>query len=567
MRFHASHERACRTAKRLRDAANAHLGAERPVLLSDAQRALAAAWGYASWTELLQGCEDAPRSPFDKDADASVAAGRAEAHADALASSFGIHLPLARAVVADAGLTARTPPSRPARVDAVRVAHVGGGAAVPKGVLLGHDATTGEEIRLPLARARRHLLLCGGDAKGRASLGLALTMQRIADGTACIHVDAGMDGVAAYARVSAAARAAGRADDVTVLDLRGGEARTHGSRHAPALNPYATGDAESLVRFTRELAGSPYDTDDWSGDWSRDRIWAGRTVHMLRCVMPALVFLRDERLLDLDAGSVRDHLDIRRMIDLVDVGKYPEMPHGIRERLRGWLDSLPGFLWEKGHRQAQMVLDNHDILGMAFTFPLMQLADAHGDVFGHVRPDADDARRRLNIADLVSRRGILLVMLPEKGEPWHREVSGRVVVALLQRAMRRLSGEEPNAGPEAAMRRRTPGKGLACAVHLDGFDAYGMSRIGPTATILRWLEWSLTFSMQGDADVDDHAGSTFGQVGDAVGATVVIGAAAALASALAAMGADPDPLSRRPEEDEAHLLAGNDPIRTVKLVG
>ncbi len=565
MRFHASHERACRTAKRLRDVANAHVRADRPILLSDAQRALAAAWGYASWTELLQGSEDAPRSPLDEDAGIEAAAGRAEAHADALATTLDVGLPLARAIVAGAGLTARTPPSRP---ETGRGTPVVERAAGTGGLLLGHDTATGDGVRLPYARARRHVTLCGGDGKARAAFGLAMAARHIAGGAACIHVDASGDDASVHARLSAAARTARHADDFLVLDLRGMDAPGYLAGTAPALNPFATGDAEVLMRFLRDLVGGPYGEDP-TNDFGTE-IWTRRTVSMMECVMRALVFLRDAGLLDLDAGTIRDHLSLRRITDLADPMRFPEMPPDLRKGLRGYLESLPGFHPMKGYRQAQTTLDHHGYLEMVFTRSLADLADVHGDVFGYVSPDAVDAGRRMEFADVVVERRILLVLLPEKGEPSYRQgVPGSVVVALLQRAMRQLSGEEVDPRWAEAVRRRVPGKGIACAVYLDDFDAYGAARLDTMAALARSLGLSLTFSMQGKVDTGGFADPTPARAIAASGTAVLMGDGARGMSRMASIlgnGVAEDGLPLL-EEGEAYVLAGDDLPRRVMLAG
>lgn len=115
MRFHASLERARRTAKRLRDAVNHHRPSPVPLTLGGAQRCLAVAWGYADWTELGLRCEESGRSPFDEDSSPEVIRGRALRHAAAVASVLGLDVTLASAVVDSAALTARVPPGRAGR--------------------------------------------------------------------------------------------------------------------------------------------------------------------------------------------------------------------------------------------------------------------------------------------------------------------------------------------------------------------------------------------------------------------------------------------------------------------
>ncbi len=68
-------------------------------------------------------------------------------------------------------------------------------------------------------------------------------------------------------------------------------------------------------------------------------------------------------------------MNLRRVIDLADADKYPEMPVAIRKALGAYLSSLPGFQREKGYRQSQTTLDQHGFLEMQLTRALGYLAD------------------------------------------------------------------------------------------------------------------------------------------------------------------------------------------------
>ncbi len=605
MRFHASHERASRTAKRLRDVANDIIQPREPITLSTAQRALAAAWGYASWAELVQGSEDAPRSSLDEDSSPDLVATRAEDHAEALAKAFDVGLAIARAVVAEAGLTARIPPTRrrearrrevsgagrapgtaegpvtspnayvrpairgivdigavmawagacrasevrftvgrpveakvgevaetlgpddlsvadvesvvryaygEAGVDRVRSGHalapwevavgladgqserfrmtvstsltlddpelvsvtcrlVSGPSRERPGLLIARDASSGDDAWLTPARAREHVVLLGGTDAGRHSFMLALAAQHVGQGSACIVVDASGDPSRAG---DYRAMARGHGKDLLVLDLR-----SEGSR-SDTFNPFSTGGADALTRMVVALM------DDTGGE---GEMWQGRATAMFTGLMRALVHLRDNGLLDLDVGTIREHLDLRRIVDLTDRSKFPDMPREIVRSVSSYLTSLPGFQPEKGYRQAQATLDQHGFLQMQFTRIMGSMADVYGHVF--MTPHAD-----VDMTDVVVNRRVLLVTLPAMGRSKDEVANlGRIVVAAIGGVMREaLGGEVEGVWDDIVDRRHSTSAAVSCGVILDEVGYYSVDGMDLMAAQARSLGFSMTYA-------------------------------------------------------------------------
>ncbi len=171
---------------------------------------------------------------------------------------------------------------------------------------------------------------------------------------------------------------------LSLRDCRGdARSRYDDSLGFTALNPFLKGKADTL---TWMLAGLMDDAGR-GGD-----MWKGRATVMLSGVMRALVHLRDAGLLDLDPGTVRDFLDLRRIIDLGDLSKFPEMPVAIRKAIASYLASLPGYQPEKGYKQAQSTLDHHGYLEMHYTRILGSLADVYAHVSANpADPSSPDA--------------------------------------------------------------------------------------------------------------------------------------------------------------------------------
>lgn len=137
------------------------------------------------------------------------------------------------------------------------------------------------------------------------------------------------------------------------------------------LNPFSTGSSDALTQMLVSLM------DDVGGDGA---MWKGRATAMLTGVIRALVWLRDQNVVDLNVGVIRDTLNLRAIIDLGDKNKNPDMPAHIRKSIRSYLTSLPGFQEDKGYKQAQTTLDQHGYLEMQFTKILGSLADVYGHI-------------------------------------------------------------------------------------------------------------------------------------------------------------------------------------------
>ena len=487
MRFHASTERACRTAKRLRDVVNDNRPDAPPVTLNAAQRALANAWGYGTWAELTLECEAAPRSPLDEDVDDAIVAERASDQADALSRTLGLDLPQARAVVAEAGLTARTPPSRARRDHAPGSADGDAGRTgkpARTGILVGNAIRTGDEAWLTGRMLRRHACVLGGGNGTTSAFMLAAFLRLVSAGSGCMLVDHG-DDPSRIAAVRAAARRAGRADDLLVLNFM--EAEDDGSGKLPSntFNPFASGGADVLTQMVVSLIPE-------AGDQAK-----GMATAMFTGVMRALVFLRNDGLLDLDVDAIRDHLNLRRIIDLADDKKHPGMPANIRKSVTSYLTSLPGYQPEKGYRQAQTTLDSHGFLEMQFTRILGLLADVYGHVTMTGHPDID-------MFDVVLNRRILLVTLPRLGRSRDEAaILGRFVVASLKRVMNAILGNNIEGEWLDVVDRRRTASASPFVVMLNDVGHYSVAYMDLMAAQARSLGVAMVFSAQ---DIDGMRG-------------------------------------------------------------
>ena len=292
-----------------------------------------------------------------------------------------------------------------------------GGLHVEGSHFIGNEVRGGREAWLNPSTLRRHVTVMGDPCPTRDDVLDGFACNAIAQGSGCLLAVTG-DHERRYGRIERLANLCGRLDDLLVLDLTGGC-----DMDVPAsdtFNPFASGAADVLTQMVVSVA-------DWSDE--DGGLWVGKATGLFTGLMRALVFKRNQGTLDLDAGTVRDHLGLREVIDLADEAKHPDLPKNIRLTVRSYLGSVPGYRPEDGHGQAQDVLDFHGHLQARFTKALGPLADARGHVFLTQAPDVD-------MLDVVLNRRILVVLLPRMGKARDEaSLFGRVVVASLKRAM------------------------------------------------------------------------------------------------------------------------------------
>jgi hypothetical protein len=280
--------------------------------------------------------------------------------------------------------------------------------------LLAVAADTGDEIWIDKDSACAPLLVSGHSGPGRVEAMLGMAASALATGSGAVIVD-GVGDVATFARLYAMARAIGREDDLLVLNFAvGGKSRDGFQSHT--LDMFASGDADTLCALMTELL-------DPTG--SDGAMWMGRGKFMLTAVLRALVHLRDVEGVPLDAARVRDHLGLRKVIEL---SESPRVDDASKLLLRNYLHSLPGFVPQAGFRQSNTTLDQHGYLEMLFAVILGSLADVYGHILTALPGDVD-------MRDVAANRRILYVSLPCGTSRGGSEAVARLVAESLRLAL------------------------------------------------------------------------------------------------------------------------------------
>lgn len=361
---------------------------------------------------------------------------------------------------------------------------VTGGPTPAAGIFfLGNELKSGKEVWLTNSDCRQHFLVLGTTGSGKTEALLGFASNAVAWGSGFLFCD-GKGDVSLFAKVYALARRFGREDDLLVLNYMTGNqdlGSSGGKLLSNTLNPFATGSSDTLTQMVVGLM------DDAGGDGA---MWKGRATAMFTGVMRALTWLRDRGIIDLNVGEIRDHLNLKRIIDLADQSKYPDMPQPVRKSIKSYLSSLPGFQEDKGYKQSQTTLDQHGYLEMQFTKILGSLADVYGHIFHTPYGEID-------MADVVLNRRILVIMLPALEKSGDEIANlGKIVVATLKGMMGSTLGSQIEGGWDAIVDNRPTNSPSPFIVILDEVGYYMVDGMDLMSAQARSLGFALFFAGQ-----------------------------------------------------------------------
>ena len=294
----------------------------------------------------------------------------------------------------------------------------------------------------------------------------------------------GKGDVSLFAKIYALARRFGREDDLLVLNFMTGNQdldKLGGKIMSNTLNPFSTGSSDSLTQMVVSLM------DDAGGDGA---MWKGRATAMLTGVMRALSWLRDEDMIDLNVGEIREYMSLKRIVDLGDTNKFPDLPPDIRKSIKSYLTSLPGFQEEKGHKQAQTTLDQHGYLEMQFTKILGSLADVYGHIFFTPNGEVD-------MFDVVLNRRILVIMLPALEKSGDEIANlGKIVVATLKGMMGATLGSQLEGSWAQVVENRPTNSPSPFICVLDEVGYYTVDGMALMAAQARSLGFTMCYASQ-----------------------------------------------------------------------
>lgn len=348
---------------------------------------------------------------------------------------------------------------------------------------LGNEMKTGKEVWLTNSDCRQHFLVIGTTGAGKTETLLGFAANALTWGSGLLFCD-GKGDVSVFSKLYALTRRFGREDDLLVLNFMTGNSdigASGGKIKSNTINPFSTGSSDSLTQMIASLM------EDAGGDGA---IWKGRATAMLTGVMRALCWLRDNGVVDLNVGVIRDYMNLKKVIDLADEKKFPEMPPDIRGAIKSYLGSLPGYQEEKGYNQGTTTRDQHGYLEMQFTKILASLADVYGHIFKTEYGEVD-------MTDVVLNRRILFIMLPALEKSGDELANlGKIVVANLKGMMGSTLGSDiEGTWFDVVENRQTTSPAPYMAV-LDEVGYYAVDGLALMAAQARSLGFSMVYATQ-----------------------------------------------------------------------
>lgn len=337
----------------------------------------------------------------------------------------------------------------------------------------------GAPVALNAQQISSGMLVYGTTGSGRTEALLGIAEGMLAKGSGMIFID-GVGDVSLYAKVVSIAAALGREDDVlVVMPAYDGIPRGH------AFNPFEVGTARQLATLVGDLLEPScvgYDVKP-------------RAVALVRPLLEALVRRRDTGLSALDVDALLAALRFENVHALLE---DRELPDAVKDDLRSYVDTIPGYQPERGTKQSLHALEQHGYVESYVSSMLKHLKQA-AIMTGSIP--------QIDMVDVMRNDRILVVLLPslDRSE-LESSICSRAVVATLRMAMTSMLETRATVDGAIATARRT--KPFPIILNDVGFIASrALGLIVPTA-------YGLGFSMIYGAPDERSLTRRFSKFGD-----------------------------------------------------
>ncbi len=274
-----------------------------------------------------------------------------------------------------------------------------------EGILfVGNEKNAKKQIWFNNSDARTHILYLGTTGSGKTEGLKSFVTSAMSWGSGFVYIDGKAD-TDLWSSLSSLIRRFGRDDDLLVLNYMTGNSDARAPSNT--MNPFSSGSASYLTQMLVSLM------PEAEGD---NAMWKERAVSLMSSLMPALTYKRDNQDFLLSVTTIRNFLNLDRVIML---SRDETIPERLREGLVGYLDTLPGYVpdafddqgKEKPMGPDQPMVDTttvrqqHGFLTMQFTRALQSLGDDYGYIFDTLAADID-------MVDLVLNRRVLITLIP-----------------------------------------------------------------------------------------------------------------------------------------------------------
>lgn len=359
-----------------------------------------------------------------------------------------------------------------------------------EGILyLGNVEKTNEEVWFTNSDARTHILYLGTTGAGKTEGLKSMVTNALTWGSGFVYVDGKAD-TDLWSSVSSLVRRFGRDDDLLVLNYMTGN--TDVKAPSNTMNPFSSGSASYLTNMLVSLM------PESEGD---NAMWKERAVSLASAMMPVLTWKRDNQDMPLSVRTIRDNLAINNVIKLQ---RDKAVPEHIRDGLKGYLDTLPGFVHEAYDENGAQkppgpdtptydtttANQQHGYLSMQFTRALQSLGDDYGYIFDTQAADVD-------MVDVVLNRRILIVLIPALEKSGDEIANlGKIVAATMKGMMGSTLGSTVEGSSETVIENKPTHSATPFMTVFDEVGYYTAQGMAVMAAQARSLGFCLVFSGQ-----------------------------------------------------------------------
>lgn len=359
-----------------------------------------------------------------------------------------------------------------------------------EGILyLGNIKKSSEEVWFTNPDARTHILYLGTTGAGKTEGLKSIVTNALTWGSGFVYVDGKAD-TDLWSSLSSLVRRFGRDDDLLILNYMTGNSDVKAPSNS--MNPFSGGSASYLINMLTSLM------PDAEGD---NAMWKERAVSLLSSVMPALTWKRDHQEMPLSINTIRESMTLPSVVRLA---RDQAIPDEIRKGVRGYLDSLPGYVdaafddegKDKPAGPDSPAIDTttarqqHGYLTMQFTRSLQSLGDSYGYIFNTPAADVD-------MVDVVLNRRILVVLIPALEKSGDEIANlGKIVAATLKGMMGSTLGSTIEGDVETVIENKPTKSATPFITVFDEVGYYTAQGMAVMAAQARSLGFSLVFSGQ-----------------------------------------------------------------------
>lgn len=337
--------------------------------------------------------------------------------------------------------------------------------------------------------ARTHILYLGTTGAGKTEGLKSIVSNALMWGSGFIYVDGKAD-TDLWSSLSALTRRFGRDDDLLILNYMTGNSDDPAPSNS--LNPFSSGSASYLTQMLVSLM------PEAGGD---NAMWKERAISLLSSLMPALTWKRDHQEMPLSINVIRQVMNFPEVIKL---SRDAALPERIREGLKGYLDTLPGYVdaafddngMEKPLGPDQPMVDTnvvkqqHGYLTMQFTRALQSLGNDYGYIFEAKNADID-------MIDVVLNRRILIVLIPAlEKSPDEAANLGKIVAATLKGMMGSTLGATVEGEANTVIENKPTRSSTPFVTIFDEVGYYTTAGMGVMAAQARSLGFCLVYAAQ-----------------------------------------------------------------------